>query len=132
MIDRHILPFKPTQEIKVNRDIRFRMSEIVYSFAYYGQIKEEFIGFDKLKKLDLEKLQLLLVKGGASVENYHIKFLQLDGICAIFDFDMEVFIQFEIVNGILDTSLESLSELSAEFQWEYNRVRSLEGLSVLN
>lgn len=136
-IDRHMLSFKGSPFVNVQRDIKFvaggqTVNELSYYLNYEGQIKEVFFRLDDLN-VQLDVMREKIAKGKGSARNYEISLLTKDdGATVLIDFEFEILIEFKLENGVLDAAGELFSDQDAQFQLNLKALKSDNALRVSN
>ena len=137
VIDRHMLSFKGSPFVNVQRDIKFvsggqTVNELSYYLNYEGQIKEVFFHLDDLN-IQLDVIREKVANGKGNARNYEISLITKDdGATVIIDFEFEILIEFKVENGVLDAADERFSDQDAQFQLNLKMLRTDSALRVSN
>ncbi|MAI07540.1 MAG: hypothetical protein CMF61_01140 [Magnetococcales bacterium] len=137
VIDRHMLSFKGSPFVNVQRDIKFvaggqTVNELSYYLNYEGQIKEVFFYLDDLN-IQLDVIREKIANGKGSARNYEISLITKDdGATVLIDFEFEILIEFKVENGVLDAADERFSDQDAQFQLNLKMLRADNALRVSN
>ena len=137
VIDRHMLSFKGSPFVTVQRDIKFvaggqTVNELSYYLNYEGQIKEVFFYLDDLN-IQLDVIREKIANGKGSARNYEISLITKDdGATVLIDFEFEILIEFKVENGVLDAADERFSDQDAQFQLNLKMLRADNALRVSN
>lgn len=135
-LDRHILSFKGSPFVAVQRDVKFVVggecvNQLSYFLTYNGQIKEILFNLNDLT-LDVENLKEKLVKGKVSARNFEISLITTGDSTAFIDYEFQILCQFKIQDGVLEVAGESIESQTAEFQLNLRAFRCDDSLRVSN
>lgn len=136
-IDRHILSFKGSPFVNVQRDIKFSaggqtVHELSYYLSYEGQIKEVLFNLDDLN-VSLDEIREKIAKGKANARNYEVSLMTNEnGSTFIIDFEFEVLIEFKLQTGVLNAVGEKFSDQDPQLKLDLKALRADKSLRVSN
>lgn len=136
-IDRHVLSFKGSPFVNVQRDVKFVagsqiVNQLSYYFSYEGQIKEIVFDMDSLN-VDFNAVKERIANGKGNAQNYEIsKMTADDGSTVIMDFEFGLLMQFKIEQGVLNCGGETFANQEPQMQLDLKAFRIDTSLRVSN